>query len=91
MSGVPLPTARVMGPPLPVASVQVCLVAFRSSKTSTPTVRAPLSETVRSALRLSVLKSAAASVPLAIVLPLQLVPVAQEPPAVFVQMPEPAG
>ena len=92
MLGVPLATASVSGPAVPVLTVQVCLVVgFRSSKINVPTVRAALRETVRLADRFRVLKSAAASVPLAITEPFQLVAVAHEPPAVLVQMPEPAG
>ena len=90
--GVPLLVARVSGPLLPVASVQLCLlVGFKSSNTSVPLVRAPLSETVGLALKLKVLKSAAASMPLEISPPLQLLLTIQEPPLRLVQTPEPAG
>ena len=59
MAGVPLLTASVSGPPVPVLSVQLCFVAgFKSSKTRVPTVRAPSRVTVGLTLRLSVLKSA---------------------------------
>ena len=90
--GVPLLTASVSSPPVPVLSVQLCFVAgFKSSKTRVPTVRAPSSVTVGLTLRLRVLKSAAASVPPAMSPPLQLLPVDQEPPPMLVQTLEPAG
>ena len=89
------PAARrpsVSGPPVPVLSVQLCLVAgFKSSNTIVPMVRAPSSVTVVLAFKLRVLKSATASVPPAMSPPLQLLPVAQEPPAGLAQTPEPAG
>ena len=90
--GVPLPTASVNGPPVPVLSVQLCFATpFKSSNTSVPMLRPPSSVTVALAFRLRVLKSATASTPPAMNPPLQLIPVVQDPPPAFVQTPDPAG
>ena len=90
--GLPPLVARFSDPPLPALTVQVCLVdEFKSSKSIVPIVREPSSVTVRSAARFKVLKSAAASVPVAGIPPLQLPPVPHEPPLALVQTADPGG
>ncbi len=92
MVGVPLLMARVSGPPVPVLRVQLRFTpGFKSSNTMVPMVRAPSRVTVRFALKLSVLKSAAASAPPAMLPPLQFPEAPQEPPLAFIHTPEPGG
>ena len=81
MTGLPLLTASVSGPLLPVFSVHAYLLTLWSSNRRWPTVFEPSRVTVVSAARDSVLKSAVLSAPVALMLFNQLAPFVQEPPA----------
>src|SRR6187402_1818706 len=86
IAGLPLVTASVSGPPLPVLSVQLWLGVV-SPKNRPPRVRGPSSVTMPLAVRFIVPKSAVLSTPLAIVAPFQLPGFNHEPPAGLVQTP----
>src|SRR4030095_6391882 len=80
-------TSRVSAPPVPAFKIQSLLAVVASWKIIVPTVREPSSVTVAFAVMFSVLKFAVAPTPPAIVPPVQLVLVAQDPPARFDQVP----
>ena len=84
MTGLPLLTASVSGPLLPVFTVHPYLLALWSSNRRCPTVFEPSRVTVVLAFSDSVLKSAILSAPVPLMLFSQLAPFVQEPPAVCV-------